>query len=161
MRPKKKKQGAPINRNYAVLKYDELLTAVQEEKNEYGPGIYVVVTSKRESPRWEVGAFYVGKQTIEILDGQLRRRHILGLLHECDNFAVGRLSIKPENTGQLLRRLRNIESFPFRPRTGALLVYEQCRDVAEFKSGKDYATLEFEPDDLYASMKVLFEHKGE
>lgn len=172
---------------FPMEKYDEILTILAKDKKENRPGVYVFVSRDMKSMSswlvrkmsrayWSHAGFILGKNTLEMVGEGMLLRHFLYTLHESDHVAIGRLELKPGGEGEVLNRLRRMAEnkgkykYDFQQFLGgpryycSELVYEVCKyyaDNPKFVPHVEYGRMMFEPDDLYASMKILFEHRGE
>lgn len=172
---------------FPMEKYDEILTILANDKKENGPGVYVFVSRDTKSlssnlVRYVAGAFWshagfiIGKNTLEMVGEGMVFRHFLYTLKESDHVAIGRLDVTPEGRGKVLTRLREMTAnkekykYDFQQYLGgpryycSELVYEVCKKHAvnpRFVPHEEYGRMVFEPDDVYASVEILFEHKGE
>ena len=172
---------------FPIEKYDEILTLIQKDKKLNGPGVYVFVSCDTKSLSsiairiasrafWSHAGFVTGKHVLEMLSPGLTYRHLLCALKESDYFAVGRVEMSSEAESYIFSRQRELIrdreqiKYDFQQFLGgphkycSELVYEECKRYAtnpNFKPHMEYGRMVFEPDDLYRSMRIIFEYKGE
>lgn len=176
--------GYPL---FPMEKYDDILTVLANDKKDNGPGVYVFVSRDEKSlsswlirkvsrAYWSHAGFILGKNNVEMVGAGMWVRHFLYTLRESDHVAIGRVELVKEGYGEVLTKLRNIVAnkekyqYDFQQYLGgpnmycSELVYELCKAYAtnpRFVPHEEYGRMVFEPDDLYASVKILFEYKGE
>lgn len=172
---------------FPMEKYDEILTILANDKKDNGPGVYVFISRDQKSLSswlvrvvsrafWSHAGFIIGKNTVEMIGEGMVFRHFLYTLRESDHLAIGRVELTKEGNGEVLTKLRELiankekYSYDFQQFLGgpnmycSELVYLVCKDYAanpRFVPHEEYGRMVFEPDDLYASIKILFEYKGE
>ena len=158
-----------------VVKYDEIMNAIHHDKVNNKPGVYVFVglgrgehelfSSASPEAEWNIAGFIVGKNCLYATEKDgAASEHILSLLCRCDDFAVGRILTKHEDSGKILTKLRAMKleaGEEIEVSSGAKLISDICGDFASFIDSGSSDNLAVEPSDIYASMKLLFEHRGE
>jgi len=141
---KKERPARPL-----VVRYDEILQAIHEDKMKNKPGVYSFIAHGEDGSKFS--GFILGKDVIEQAN-LVTAKHLLALLHESVGIEVYRLDLPPEDTGITLQYLRALHGGA----PGLTLpvdVWCKARQVC--------ATIFTEPETLNASAKLLFEHKGE
>lgn len=172
---------------FPMNKYFQITKAVADDEFQNGPGIYVFVSCDEAAFStilirlmsrcyWTHAGFVTeqGRRVIHQRSVGNLRQHILELLREVDSFAVGRVEMSAANVNLVRMRQDYIETHPeefpydLQHELGGQsfdcseLVYTLCKDYAtspEFRPHEELGRTLFEPEDLYESMKIIFEHR--
>lgn len=172
---------------FPMEKYFEILKVIKNDECQNGPGIYVFVSCDemafstiliRKVSRcyWTHAGFVTmqGERVIHQRSVGNLRQHILELLREVDSFAVGRVEM--DSLGVKLVRMKqeyiesHPEEFPYdlqhelggKTFDCSELVFTLCKEYAtapKFQAHEELGRMIFEPEDLYAAMKIIFEHR--
>jgi hypothetical protein len=137
-----------------VVKYEEILQLIHEDKMKNKPGVYTFIS---HSSSETICGFIIGKETLFTTPSGAKVSHLLEVLYHSQSFAVGRIDLPLEKIGLVIGKLRGYREnlAKVSPAQGYELVRQECEPFLEC------ASLVSGPDDLYALMKLLFEHRGE